>query len=546
MRYFRTPKLVVLCLLGTVIFLVSSSSIDIEVALASRGVNVSTSSVLDTNLEKSTVTRCPIACGRLNKLYSDERVLFPGIARCVNITASYWSLQQEEIRPSCVFVPAVDSDVSILVLLAQLTAGPYAVKCGGHAAFAGASSSPGGITVALHDLNEVTLSHDRRIATVGSGYIWEHVYAALEPYGLAVVGGRLTDPGVGGLITGGEISFYSNLYEWALDNVESFEVVIASCKSIAASETSHPDLYWALRGGGNNFGNVTKFHLRKIPSALMRSNTRIIAEGCFPNAIRAFMAVASKAHNDGHVQQWLAFSQTNGTPTAMAERTYTQATTDADADAEPPIFSQYSEITTLLNTAHTTTLREYATNISAANPRGHRELYWNLSFRHVTEEFMAWAVRHFFALQYVLDEIPGVMAALIVQVITEAVLRAMTRGGGNALGLDTDGGELYILHVACYWDRAADDVEVYRFFHDYFDMVEAEAKKKGMSNDFVYMGHASQFQDKRLRKIANWYDPDGVYQMLQPGYFKLDGPRSEIFSPHPPSRQCHFWGDRSR
>jgi FAD/FMN-containing dehydrogenase len=111
-----------------------------------------------------------------------------------------------------------------MVLISQLTKCPFAAKSGGHAAFTGSSNSDGGITVLLRDLNEVTLSEDRSVASIAPGNTWGDVYTALEPYGLAVVGGRVSDIGVGGLTTGGGISYHSNLYGWALDNVESFEV----------------------------------------------------------------------------------------------------------------------------------------------------------------------------------------------------------------------------------------------------------------------------------------------------------------------------------
>jgi FAD/FMN-containing dehydrogenase len=73
-------------------------------------------------------------------------------------------------------------------------------------------------------MNAITLNDDRSVVSVGPGNVWVQVYAALEPYGLAAIGGRVSTIGVGGLVTGGGISFYSNLYGWACDNVESFEV----------------------------------------------------------------------------------------------------------------------------------------------------------------------------------------------------------------------------------------------------------------------------------------------------------------------------------
>lgn len=79
-----------------------------------------------------------------------------------------------------------------MVLLSRLTRCPFAVKGGGHAAFAGGSSIDGGITVALEKLNEITLSSDKKIAAMGPGDRWGTVYKALEQYGLEVVGGRVS------------------------------------------------------------------------------------------------------------------------------------------------------------------------------------------------------------------------------------------------------------------------------------------------------------------------------------------------------------------
>jgi FAD/FMN-containing dehydrogenase len=109
-----------------------------------------------------------------------------------NFTAAYWSAQQVNVRPYCVFKPSDGSQVSTLVLLSRLTQCPFAVKGGGHAAFAGSSSIEGGITVALERLNEVKLSADKKIASVGPGNRWLNVYKTLEEHGVQVLGGRVS------------------------------------------------------------------------------------------------------------------------------------------------------------------------------------------------------------------------------------------------------------------------------------------------------------------------------------------------------------------
>ena len=108
-----------------------------------------------------------------------------------NFTADYWAAQQAAVNPFCVFKPSSASDVSVAVLLSRLTQCPFAVKGGGHAAFAGGSSIEGGITIALEKLNEKTLSSDQSIATIGPGNTWGDVYPWIEQYGREVIGGRV-------------------------------------------------------------------------------------------------------------------------------------------------------------------------------------------------------------------------------------------------------------------------------------------------------------------------------------------------------------------
>lgn len=122
--------------------------------------------------------------------------------------------------------PTSNKDVSIIVLLSRLTNCQFAARSGGHAAFEGASNIAGAISIWFKDMNEITLNEDKSVVSVGPGNLWGQVYEALEPHGLAAVGGRASSIGVGGFILGGGISFYSNLYGWALDNVRSFEVGI--------------------------------------------------------------------------------------------------------------------------------------------------------------------------------------------------------------------------------------------------------------------------------------------------------------------------------
>lgn len=93
--------------------------------------------------------------------------------------------------------------MSTVVLLTRLTNCPFAVKGGGHAAFGGASSIDGGITISMENLNKVSVSSDKKTVDVGPGNRWVDVYTAIEQHGVGVAGGRMAPVGVPGLILGG-------------------------------------------------------------------------------------------------------------------------------------------------------------------------------------------------------------------------------------------------------------------------------------------------------------------------------------------------------
>ncbi|GFF95968.1 6-hydroxy-D-nicotine oxidase [Aspergillus lentulus] len=499
---------------------------DVNAALYNLGVDVSSIPALRSLQSRSTESACRVACGTLSFLYGPSRAFVQNTTAYTDATGSYWSVQQEEVRPYCIFKPSVNTDVSILVLLARYTGCPFAIKSGGHAAFAGASSIQGGITVLLKDMNTIALNDDRSVVSVGPGNVWVQAYAALEPYGLAAIGGRVSTIGVGGLTTGGGISYYSNLYGWACDNVESFEVVTASGAIVTASVDSYPDLYWALRGGGNNLGIVTKFNLYTIPSPEMRGGTRVFAEDQFSKVISAFVSVVNGASNDGNAQHWVAFVHTQGQNIAAAEITYVKNV------SEPAIFAPYRAIPAIQDSTAARTLVEYCDAVQEVNPDGLREMYWTLTVR-LDEGFANWVTEYFYSVLPQVLSIPGINPDLVNQGITVPMLKNMMRNGGNALGLDASDGPLHLLLMSTWWENADDDEKIVAWAKDFWDTVTAKAKKDGVFHDYVYMNYASQYQDviagygvankAKLQSIAARYDPKGIYQTLQPGYFKLNG-----------------------
>ncbi|BCJ37761.1 FAD-linked oxidase [Actinocatenispora thailandica] len=139
------------------------------------------------------------------------------------------------------------------------------VRGGGHHA-AGFGTNDGGLVVDLSPLDAIELlDRDRRLVRIGGGATWGPVSTALAGHGLALSSGDTADVGVGGLLLGGGIGWLARRYGLALDAIVAAEVVTADGSIVRASDTERPDLFWALRGGGGNFGVVTAFELVAQP-----------------------------------------------------------------------------------------------------------------------------------------------------------------------------------------------------------------------------------------------------------------------------------------
>lgn len=446
-------------------------------------------------------------------------------------TGSYWSVQQESANPFCIFKPSDARSVSISILISRITKCPFAVRSGGHAAFSGASNIDGGITISLEKLNTVQLSSDARTVDVGPGNTWFNVYTALQPLDIAVIGGRVSGIGIGGLTTGGGISFFSNIYGWACDNVASYEVVTASGIILTASPTENSDLYFALRGGGNIFGIVTKFTLNAIslPGGLMWGGGRASTADQFEAVVNAFYNVGINSPSDPNAAQILSFAYAQSVNLSIAAADLQYAKPVANAS----IFAEHLAIPALSDTTQIRTLTNLTQEFNASNPDGLRETYWAATFK--LDKTHVAAVRDIFfeEIQPIIDA-AGIVPAATLQVITEGQLASMPKNGGNPLGLPAANGPYLLLNLNMMWTNIADDTRILQANQRIIDRSTALAQNMGLYEDYIYMNYASQFQDvigsygtdnkAQLIRIAGKYDPTGVFQTLQPGYFKLSGP----------------------
>jgi FAD/FMN-containing dehydrogenase len=169
-----------------------------------------------------------------------------------------------------------------------------AVRGGGHD-YAGNSVCDGGLVIDLSRMRGVRVDPGSRTARVQGGARWRDVGAAAEPHGLAGTGGTVSTVGVGGYTLGGGFGHLSRQRGLAVDNLLSAEVVTSRGEIFRASETENADLFWALRGGGGNFGVVTEFllQLHPIPPEVLVSQV-IYPMADAGKALAAYRDVAEK------------------------------------------------------------------------------------------------------------------------------------------------------------------------------------------------------------------------------------------------------------
>lgn len=200
-----------------------------------------------------------------------------------------------ERRPQAVVQVADADDVSRVVLFAQDSDMPLAVRAGGHSIL-GHSNSEGGLVLDLTRLKHIELDIEGRTARAGGGVLAGEYTSKAAEHGLATGFGDAPTVGIAGLTLGGGVGLLHRKLGLTVDNVLSAEMVTADGTVRQIDDTSDPDLFWAIRGGGGNFGVVTGLRYRLYPVDQVLGGMLILP--ATPQVVADFVEIAENASDD--------------------------------------------------------------------------------------------------------------------------------------------------------------------------------------------------------------------------------------------------------
>ncbi|KAF2196238.1 FAD-binding domain-containing protein [Delitschia confertaspora ATCC 74209] len=463
------------------------------------------------------------ACKALATQYG-SKVAFPGNGAYSESTTSYFSALEGELQPTCIVRPVSTQEVAAIVKSLADGQTPFAIRGGGHNLNGGAANINDGVTIDLRALNSVTIDKTNNLVKVSGGAIWSEVYSVLEAAGLSTTGGRVSSVGVGGLLTGGGISYFSGRKGLACDNIVNYEVVLASGKIVNANSKDNQSLFRALKGGSSNFGIVTRFDLKTFTQGKFLGGVIVYPIDTVPDQLKAFANLITNfdqyaaiiiSFNFNAASGWSVFSnieytKEGGDSTGMSGFTSIQpqymntmrTSTQLDFVTEAAQFSGASGVRT-----------QFAVTVFGGGLDAIQEVYsiWNSSVATVSS-------------------IAGISWSMSIQPFPEAY-SSFQPPGGNALGISPSDGPATLFLLTYAWANKADDATVTAAAQDTISKIDAAMKKRKTYHQFKYLNYAAAWQNPLasynamnllfLKGVALKYDPTGVFQKVMPGGFKV-------------------------
>ncbi|KAK7715225.1 hypothetical protein SLS64_003923 [Diaporthe eres] len=391
--------------------------------------------------------------------------------------------------------------------------------------FPGSNNINDGVLVAFDLMQELDVDETAQTIAYGPGTRWVDVYGALDAYGLYCIGGRLKTIGTAGLTLIGGWHYMNNKYGYAMDNVISYDVVLGNGTQVVASNSSNPELFWALKGGALNFGIVTRFLVQAYPIPQISTTIQAFSE----DQIEAFVSASCDlAENDdpsigaGGV---ITITYNTTTKTASGSLLGVQEGTESP----PSRFEAFSAINPVSRMDAVKTPKEWHSTLETPNQMFRAQSFHGTmrpDAKRLYEIYLAW--RESVA---EISDVEGLYPTFVMNIMPKSSLSvAKNNGVGNVWGMDDD--QSYIIwQTSTGWANAQDDLRVTGWASKFKDYHHSVNHDLGIANDFIYMGDASETQNpwlgmpfeniQRMRQVRADYDPKGVFTVLNWGGYKL-------------------------
>ncbi|KAF2826167.1 FAD-binding domain-containing protein [Ophiobolus disseminans] len=443
---------------------------------------------------------------------------------------SYFTLFASNLKPAFIVQPSDANEVSkILRAISphwKENSTRVAVRGTGHTPFAGSANIADGITIDLRKLKGIELSEADSTVCIGVGEMWGSVYDALEKHGLTTAGGRVDRVGVGGLVLGGGMSIYSTRHGFVCDSIIDFEIVLASGKIIHANAHDHSNLWTALKGGLNNFGVVTSVKMRTFESRSIWGGVAYYMPNAFEELVEATVdfvhhendedthIITSAGYGFGHNIATCCMYQTQGVEKSPSMQRFTSV---------PGMIESHSNL-------RTSTHVEFCKELSDFTKDNVRSFYATLTIH--ADAPLVMAIHHVWAEVLAgLKDAEGFIFSLGLFPLTKALLHNARKAGGNAQDIDPEDGPLLIVFLNPTWDSDSDDLRINEAVERLLEKSKAIARDTGKLHRYIFPNYAFHKEDvfqgygdralSALRETSKEFDPEGFFQHVVPGGFKL-------------------------
>ncbi|KAL9638520.1 MAG: hypothetical protein Q9164_001505, partial [Protoblastenia rupestris] len=446
-----------------------------------------------------------------------DSVIFPHDAAAFKqSTDSYWAQQEREVIPACVVRPRDVQQICTAVTVLkreyderrkqagkEKAEGLFAIRSGGHSPVSGAASIKGGVLIDLGLFCEVTPSEDGSSVSMGTGAKWMDVSQVLDENGLAVVGGRNSAVGVGGLTLGGGLSFFSPRFGLVCSNILSYELVLASGSITTASASNNPDLWRALKGGSNNFGIVTRFTARSFPSAKIWSGFLYMPVSQATKVLAAFYEFVSRADwgdpstmYDSHAAGPIvcfSYIQKLGIQAIAVNLVYTKSPENEKKWPACWRTSSFGSLWRFWSTCKVRTLTSATDEINALNLPGRRQVFATTTIKndpatlaaaHAAYRAAIASIRH--------KKVKGLVWTLVLQPLLPDWVR---KGDANPLGLhDCSHKPLVIVSFTVNWGECRDDEFIKITTRRAVEQIDAVAAANETGHRYRYLNYCADWQ----------------------------------------------------